>query len=96
MTNPLESCSVGKLDRKQLLGHLENCIEAQRDAHGHLVAHLRSVVRQQLVMAPPPTVRPNVADCLRTLREIDKAYALNKQAEVVFETLISRLANGVF
>jgi hypothetical protein len=96
MTSPLDSCSVGKLDRKQLLDHLENCIESQRDAHGHLVAHLRSVVRQHLMMAPPPTVHPNITDCLRTLREIDKAYALNKQAEVVFETLISRLANGVF
>jgi hypothetical protein len=95
MINLPETCS-DKLSRKELLSHFEGCISQQREGQSHLVAHLRGLVRKRLLLAPPPSWTPNMKDCLRILRDIDKAYQRGKEAEALFESLISRFANGVF
>jgi hypothetical protein len=96
MTSTKELCSIEQLNRKELVTHLEGCVAQQREAKSHLVAHLRSVVRKRLVFGPPPSCTPNSSDCLRTLRDIDKACARSQEAEILFEALISKLAIGIF
>lgn len=93
MTSPLESCPNHRKDRKTSIAHMEDCVESLREAQSHLVAHLRSIYRDDLSAdVPPRTQRQSNQECLRRLREIDKAYELSKQAEAKFETLISSLA----
>ena len=93
MTSPLENCPNYKKDRKAALAHLEDSIESLREAQSHLVAHLRSIFRERLSQDWPPRLeRQRNQECLRRLREIDRAYELSKQAEAKFETLISNLA----
>jgi hypothetical protein len=91
MTSPLESCPNYAKHRKAALAHLEQCIEQLREAQSHLVGHIRSSFRQRLSDGPPKIVGLRNRECLRQLREVDKAYELGKQAEAKFETLISNL-----
>lgn len=96
MTSTKEVCSIDQFSRKELVTHLEDCVDKQREAKGHLVTHLRSVVRKRLLFGPPPSCTPNSSDCLRTLRDIDKACCRSQEAENLFEALISKVAIGVF
>ncbi len=96
MISTKELCSIEQLSRRELVTHLEDCVDEHCGAKSHLVAHLRSVVRKRLLFGPPPSCTPNSSDCLRTLRDIDKACARSQEAEILFEALISKLAIGVF
>jgi hypothetical protein len=94
MTSPLENCPNHRKDRKASIAHLEDCVESLREAQSHLVAHLRSILRELLSEDwPPRAQRQRTQECLRHLRETDKAYELSKQAEAKFETLISHLSS---
>lgn len=92
MTSSLENCPNHRKDLKIALAHLEDCVNGLREAQLHLVAHLRSIFRERMYGAPPQLVRQRNQECLRCLREIDKAYELSKQAETKFEMLLSRLS----
>ncbi len=93
MTSPLQNCPNHRKDRKASIAHMEDCVESLREAQSHLVAHLRSISREDLSEDWPPKMeRQRNQEGLRRLREIDKAYELGKQAEAKFETLLSSLA----
>lgn len=92
MTSPLQNCPNHRKDRRASIAHLEECVQSFREAQSHLVAHLRSINREDLSAdGHPRTQRQRNQENQRRLREIDKAYELGKQAEAKFETLISNL-----
>ena len=96
MTKTKEGRPVGSLDRKSQVSQMESHLEALRQALGNLVVQLRDLVRKQMADPPARTMHPNARDCQRILGHINKAYTRGKEAEALFETLISRVACGEF
>lgn len=84
----LENCPF---PTKPSMGHIIDCLDQQRKAMEHLVAHVGQMIRGRADVA----IKDDLRECKRQRRQLEKALELSKQAEAKIQVLIVHSEGGL-